>query len=382
MPADLLADGRYLARERHDQYERARLAAVILAQAEALTIPIVLACGRPARLGALGLVACSAIVAFFLWRTVAYRLRRLPGILGILVGAVATASAMSLDILEPDLHTLVVGYLTMIPLASTILLFWRPPTHLAALAAFYGSTILFVLLSPPSLELAERATILALTGAACLLSVFGNLEGTLRRNSRARQARQLRSQRLELRLIARERAREARTDALTGLGSRRALHEDLAAAQERARASDRRTAVALLDVDHFKAFNDRHGHRAGDGLLERIGSAIRSGLRQGDVAYRYGGEEFLILLEDASADQAEAVVGRIRSALDAAGIEHPGNPPWKTVTFSAGVAEVNLDRGISVEAALRLADHGLYAAKAQGRNRTVTESSESPQPDG
>jgi diguanylate cyclase (GGDEF)-like protein len=320
----------------------------------------------------IALVLAVGAAAFAMWRT-ASRLRRHPETLATLVGACATASTMAIDILEPDLHTLVVGYLTIIPLASSVLLFWRPPAHLAALALFCGVTIAFVALAPGRAVVHDTTTVLAVTGVACLLSAFGNLESTLRRNSRARQARQLRLQRLRLRAIALDRAREARTDTLTGLGSRRALREDLAEIQGRLAASGQRTALVLADLDHFKDLNDRYGHAAGDDALERVGAAIRAGLRKGDVAYRYGGEEFLVLLEDASTAQAVRVVERIRAALDSLGAIGRVAGPWPSVTFSAGVAEIDPGRGIPVERALRLADRGLYEAKAGGRNRTVVE---------
>jgi diguanylate cyclase (GGDEF)-like protein len=157
--------------------------------------------------------------------------------------------------------------------------------------------------------------------------------------------------------LADELARQAETDPLTGVANRRglarALERDLAAA----RRNDRRLAVAVIDLDHFKAYNDTEGHHAGDLLLRGAARAWKEHLRAGDLLARYGGEEFVVVLPDA-VDAAAAVraIERVREST-------PG------VTASAGVA---LWSGREPAALLiRRADGALYEAKRGGRNRTV-----------
>jgi diguanylate cyclase (GGDEF)-like protein len=146
----------------------------------------------------------------------------------------------------------------------------------------------------------------------------------------------------------------AATDPLTGLPNRRILDAEL----EHALATDdgAGVCVAMLDLDHFKRFNDVHGHQAGDRLLKEAAAAWRGHLRPGDVLARWGGEEFALLLPACDADGAQLVVERLRAAL-------PGGQ-----TCSAGIAE--WDRAESLGALLHRADNALYAAKRDGRNRS------------
>jgi diguanylate cyclase (GGDEF)-like protein len=157
--------------------------------------------------------------------------------------------------------------------------------------------------------------------------------------------------------LADELARQAETDPLTGVANRRglarALERDLAAA----RRSDRQLAVAVLDLDHFKAYNDAQGHPAGDLLLRGAVRAWREHLRAGDLLARYGGEEFVVVLPDAG-DSVAAMraIERVRGAT-------PG------VTASAGVAI--WDGREPAAHLIRRADGALYEAKRGGRDRTV-----------
>lgn len=377
VPADLRSSDRYLASERRDQYRRARLAAAVMAGYAVGAVPVVAIVGQQRRLDVVGVAGLWAVVALALWRVVAPRMRRDPTVISILVVAAATGSIMTTEALEPDLHSLAIGFLTIVPLASTILLFWRPRTHIAVLGLFFAATVVYATVTSPFDEPSVRAALIVASGVACLLGVFGNYEGTLRRNARARQARRLQSQRLELRRVARERAEEARTDVLTGLGSRRAMNEDLAELHGRLAAAGHPAALALLDLDRFKLFNDQYGHAAGDELLVEIGRHLREGLRQGDAAYRYGGEEFLLILEDASVGESETIVERIRTAVRKGSPDQPANERWRAVTFSAGIAAIDLARSVPIEYALHLADRGLYEAKGLGRNRTVIKMSDS-----
>lgn len=150
----------------------------------------------------------------------------------------------------------------------------------------------------------------------------------------------------------------ARTDALTGLPNRRAWDEELRRELARAGRHGHPLAVVMLDLDHFKAFNDEHGHQAGDGVLAELGRAWRTQLRVSDFVARYGGEEFGALLPACPPDEAIAAIERLRIAIPAA------------QTCSAGVAY--WDGHETPEALTGRADLALYRAKRAGRDRVVT----------
>jgi diguanylate cyclase (GGDEF)-like protein len=159
---------------------------------------------------------------------------------------------------------------------------------------------------------------------------------------------------------------DSRRDPLTGMRNRRALSDDLLELQARRHEPGRNFAVALCDVDHFKAYNDRLGHLAGDHALRTISAIIRATLRAGDLAYRFGGEELLLVLRGAHGDEAVAVAERVRAAVEAAAVPHPDGVNGM-LTASIGVAAGDDD----VDRMLARADGALYEAKRAGRNRTV-----------
>lgn len=171
---------------------------------------------------------------------------------------------------------------------------------------------------------------------------------------------------LEARLIA----QIAQHDALTGSKNRRVFDEHLGRLWPQAHADGRTIAVLLIDVDHFKAYNDRYGHQAGDQTLQRIAKSMQS-LVDGplDVLSRYGGEEFVAVLYDVDSKQAMDIADRMRRAVQALAIEHSASSTSSSVTISIGVAVVEPTPERTPRGALQLADQALYAAKIGGRNR-------------
>jgi diguanylate cyclase (GGDEF)-like protein/PAS domain S-box-containing protein len=149
----------------------------------------------------------------------------------------------------------------------------------------------------------------------------------------------------------------ARSDALTGLPNRRVLDEQLPREMSRARRAESELCLAILDLDNFKAYNDAHGHLAGDGLLRDCAIAWDSELRGEDTIVRYGGEEFLVVLPECTYEQAAEIVERLRAAI-------PGEQ-----TCSAGLACWDFTE-LAVDLVGR-ADSALYRAKAMGRDRLV-----------
>jgi diguanylate cyclase (GGDEF)-like protein len=161
-------------------------------------------------------------------------------------------------------------------------------------------------------------------------------------------------------------ARQAMTDSLTGLANRRRGEEALRAELAHVRRFGGSLAVVIADVDDFKRLNDTHGHAAGDAVLRELGDVLRASLRQSDLAARWGGEEFLLLLRETDLEGAHELAERIRSALETRTILTP-NGARLTVTASFGVtAYETVDRDVDVVAA---ADDALYVAKRRGKNR-------------
>ncbi len=165
--------------------------------------------------------------------------------------------------------------------------------------------------------------------------------------------------------------RLATQDPLTGLANHRVFHEQLRAEVARARRQDLSLSVAVLDLDHFKQVNDRHGHPVGDQVLREAGERLRAVVREGEIIARVGGEEFAWILTGMGEEGAYAAVERARRAI--------GEDPFGdagTITISAGVAELE-----AVDAADDLyacADRALYRAKQNGRNRTARHSRAEP----
>lgn len=165
-----------------------------------------------------------------------------------------------------------------------------------------------------------------------------------------------------------ESATAARTDPLTGLGNRLRLTEDLDQRSAQVGRYGYRFWVAVFDLDHFKAYNDRYGHQAGDEVLRAVAEAVMRTSRRGDAYYRYGGEEFLGVLPELSPATAGLVGERLRRAVENLAIPHAGNPPG-VVTASIGLAPLGAEG--DVHTVIGEADRLLYAAKAAGRNRVM-----------
>jgi diguanylate cyclase (GGDEF)-like protein len=165
-------------------------------------------------------------------------------------------------------------------------------------------------------------------------------------------------------------AETARTDALTGLPNRRAMEETLTRAAADAARHGQPLAVLMIDLDHFKQINDSLGHRGGDAVLQQTAATLRETLRSGDIAGRWGGEEFLVILQHTSAAGAATVGERVRLAISTVETQHTPDASQAptTVTASIGVAVLE---AAGVDALITAADDALYCAKAAGRNRVI-----------
>jgi diguanylate cyclase (GGDEF)-like protein len=240
-------------------------------------------------------------------------------------------------------------------------------------AACFVSLVLYVaaLANLPAYDWQRMGVADAVCAGVVLFSLIGcyNLESELR-------AGYLLS--LRDRLLNEELERISRRDALTDVGNRRALDQAIAGLEERAKSTPTPVAVLLVDIDHFKSFNDSNGHLAGDACLRRVAALIGRDDRIGpDRVFRFGGEEFLVLLDGADSRDGLAIGQRIRADVEAAAIrrEPTGSA---VVSVSIGVAVRLLTDTCTLAHLVAEADDALYAAKHNGRNQVRLSAPQTP----
>jgi diguanylate cyclase (GGDEF)-like protein len=160
------------------------------------------------------------------------------------------------------------------------------------------------------------------------------------------------------------------TDPLTGVYNYGFLRERLAMELERAQLTGDSLALVMFDIDHFKSYNDTHGHQEGNRVLVKVAAMLRKTGRRGDVVARYGGEEFVALFYGASASDAWRLAETFRGAVAAQTFAAEGGAPPDRITVSGGVATFPLDAQDDLSL-IKAADSRLYEAKEKGRNRTI-----------
>lgn len=163
-------------------------------------------------------------------------------------------------------------------------------------------------------------------------------------------------------LTYRQAVRVSLTDPLTGVGNRGALDQSMIREIAGAHRFNHPLSIIMLDIDHFKGVNDRYGHDCGDEILKQVAMAVSSSLRKTDTIYRYGGEEFVVLLPSTSMAMAEIVGKRLRQ--DIHGVHLPNH---KSVTASFGIAQLKIDEDAT--GLIQRTDQALYQAKKSGRDR-------------
>ena len=166
----------------------------------------------------------------------------------------------------------------------------------------------------------------------------------------------------------------SRLDPLMEIGNRLAFEEESCLFHQRAMSNQQDYGVVMCDIDHFKRCNDRYGHQQGDEILKQVAETIRALLRSGDAAFRFGGEEVLLLLPNENLDGARAVAERIRRDIEQREFRVESIAKPIPVTISCGVASypANYDRQFGWAGLLKAADQALYEAKDAGRNRVAT----------
>jgi two-component system cell cycle response regulator len=181
--------------------------------------------------------------------------------------------------------------------------------------------------------------------------------------------RELANQQFELKRLNNQLFRQARIDGLTQVGNRLKLREDLNILVARVAERGESFCAVMCDVDHFKLYNDEYGHLQGDEVLEKVARTLVQGCRPNDGVYRYGGEEFLLVMPEQSIEAACAAAERHRARIEQLAIPNIGSPETM-VTISAGVAAMTTTLP-SIKEWLEGADGALYRAKQLGRNRVV-----------
>ena len=331
-------------------------------------------------------------------RVVRRRGRRYVIPIGMLVGLLPLFSTWVAVVLMPGERATSMACLGLIPLAFAIFIPLERRAHIAWLIlanlVLFSAVVSMVLLGEsPSLSIAAAVagalgTVLSLATNDLqlrrrvqmngqLLAVRGlysrmkDHEQDLRRQDEFlfMQQETLVVQQAELLRLNEELESIARLDALTGLGNRLRLNEDLAALAARIERNGGTAGVLLMDLDRFKRLNDSAGHLAGDAALRGVADVMRKTSRSGDGVYRYGGEEFLVLLHDCDESGLQVAGQRYLTAIEAAGMAHPDTPPHGLVTASAGATELSAANCTDVDSALHDADEALYVAKRSGRNR-------------
>ncbi len=301
--------------------------------------------------------------------------RYAEGAVWIITAAVTTAT-VALGLLEPELSLLAAGYLLILPMVVALIVPWRTRTHVLWLVSLSAVTILYLTAAPAGLQPYARQDLAVLVGVVVLVSQLGHvigLRGQVRVFVQSAHIARLRRAELAsvraLQVLNTSLALTARTDELTGLGNRLRLVEELRSVRANIDRYAETHALVELDLDRFKRINDTLGHVEGDAILRRVAAAIAATLRGSDTAYRYGGEEFVVIARIATDTLAIALAERFRAAVEALAIPHPDNPASPNVTVSVGVTLIAPnDLGNDDSAWLARADRALYQAKDVGGN--------------
>lgn len=185
------------------------------------------------------------------------------------------------------------------------------------------------------------------------------------------QARRLNDQEASLEQARYALRASARTDALTGLWNRLQLTDDLELFQGQLQRYGHRYAAAIINLDRFRAYNDAHGQLAGDEALRLVAETVAQKLRTGDRAYRYGGDELVVLLPEQTTESAKIAADRIREAIEQLTLPHAGNAPSLVITVSVGVAAFPPGVSASYDTLLGWAEAALMRAKVSGGNRVA-----------
>ncbi len=379
----MAANPRFRAVERRQTWSASRAAMLVVVVAAPIHI-VALSLLHPADAAYIALLDLAlGAGCLAAWWSLGRFLRHRPEAVVFVMTLAVAAVTMLLAVSGPEVVELTVSYLLFLPILVALFVPWRAWTEARWLTVYGIFTIVFFagLLPPSLLAVDDRQDVIFALLVALSSAFTGHVLAFRQRIRTFAQVRALgrlqrreSRQRAELQRVHHSLEITARLDELTGAGNRIKLHEDL----RTARAHLNRTGISFgmleVDVDHFKAVNDAFGHLAGDEVLRLTAAAMRDAMRTDDAVYRYGGEEFLILLGTVTGGVLEAGE-RLRHAVEALQIAHPGNPPFGLVTVSVGAAVIGpSEAALTNDEWFASVDAALYQAKTDGRNRVAVAS--------
>lgn len=327
---------------------------------------------------AIGLDILVIATALASWALLARSLRQYPEATAWVVTTSVVISTAVTGLAVPSLTVQSIAYLLLLPGLVALVLPWRTSTHLWWLLAYVALVAGYLTMDPVRrFTAAERDDLLVVVIVAVGASLAGHYllkRAQIRSFAQLESIRSLR-RRADADMVELERVHHAleltaRIDPLTGAGNRRRMDEDLRAVRAHINRSAMTYGLLEIDIDHFKAVNDRLGHLAGDDVLRRVVETLQDSLRATDAIYRYGGEEFVVVLPVATEEGLVAAAERLRHAVEALDIPHPDASSHPMITVSIGATLLGASSlGRTDDEWFELTDQAMYAAKAAGRNR-------------
>lgn len=371
-------DRRFRAAQRRRTRSAARAGFLVIGAAVAFDA-LVLTDRHPSQALVLATVNGSVAVLCLLgWILLGGRLRRTPDPVAATVTLALVAATAVTGILVPDLEIESAGYLLLIPVLVTLILPWSSVAHVRWLVGYAILTTAFLVVGAgDALSADARADLLVVTLVGIGASLAGHVLlqlAAVRNHVQIRKIEALRrradADMAELARVHRALEETARTDPLTGARNRLRLVEDLRAVRARMNRLGLAHGLISFDLDRFKQINDRNGHLAGDEVLRAVVAAVRRTIRADDEIYRFGGEEFVVVLRVAEPSGLAVAAERLRVAIEDLAIDHPDNEPHGRVTISlGGIFLPPSELTASDDEWFARADAALYRAKDAGRNR-------------
>jgi diguanylate cyclase (GGDEF)-like protein len=369
---------RFRAVQRRRTRTAARAGFLVVAAAVAIDLLALLEFSEGEVWFAIALDVAVIVGAVAGWGLLARSLRQYPEATAWVVSTSVVLSTVVTGLAVPSLTVQSIGYLLLLPGLIALVLPWRTAMHLRWLLAYSVLVAVYLALDPVRrFSAAERDDLLVVIIVAVGASLAGHYllqRAQIRSFAQLESIRTLR-RRADADMVELERVHHAleltaRIDPLTGAGNRRRLDEDLRAVRAHISRSAMSYGLLEIDLDHFKRINDEFGHLAGDDVLRRVVGSLQATLRATDAIYRFGGEEFVVVLPVATQEGLLAAAERLRAVVEALDIAHPDVESQPVVTVSIGATLLGASSlGWTDDEWFDLTDRAMYAAKAAGRNQ-------------
>lgn len=372
------ASRRFRAVQRQRTRTASRVGFLIIAAAAAFDGFVVFDPHLKESLALLVLNSGVAVLALAGWKALPGLLRRYPEPAAFVVTLALTGATAATGIVLPGLAVESVGYLLVFPGLIALILPWQTRTHVRWLIVYAAIALGFLAFETgEGLTTDERGDLIVVALIALFASFAGHVllqRAQIRNFSQLQKIQSLRrradADMHELARVHQALETTARTDPLTGAANRIRLGEDLLAVRSRMNRHVATHGLIAIDLDRFKLINDGFGHLAGDDVLRRSVAAMRGTLRAEDGVYRFGGEEFLVLVQTPDDESLAHVAERLRQTVADLRIRHPENVPHGVATISLGAVLLAADDLSQTDDEwFARADAALYRAKESGRNR-------------